>query len=278
MRVVHERHWIWTIALTAMTCVSSAFAVWFSSMDALAQGATPPAGQQVILRFATTDDFPPFNARDDEGVLVGFNIDLARAICLELDKTCEIEARPWDELFNLLERGDADAIIAAHRINVETLALADFSFAYFRTPGRFALRRAGPQLEIPPEGLDQRKIGVAKGTAHEAFLNQFFRTSRITRFDGPEEARAALKAGDVEAIFDDGIGLVFWINGSLSEACCDLAGGPFLEPMFFGDGIGIAVKKGNREQRVQINRALDRLRRSGRLLEIVQRYFPRVVY
>lgn len=236
------------------------------------------SSQQVIIKFATTDDFPPFNARDDEGVLVGFNIDLARAICLELGKTCEIKAYPWSKLFELLNKGEVSALIAAHRVNVETLAKADFTRPYFRTPGRFVVRRNGPKLKITPEGLDQRVVGVARGTAHEAYLNTFFRTSQIKRFETPEAARRALRTGKIEALFGDGISLVFWINGSLSQACCDLAGGPFLEPMFFGDGLAIAVKKGNRQMRILLERGLMRLRRNGRMLELVQRYFPRRIY
>lgn len=238
----------------------------------------PSPDQRVIIRFATTDDFPPFNALDDEGSLVGFNVDLARAICQELELTCEIEPYPWNELFDLLDMDRVDALIASHRVNVETLARADFTRPYFRTPGRFVVRRDGPALEITPEGLDRRTVAVAKGTAHEAFLNTFFRTSRIQRYETPEDAREALRTGQVDTLFGDGISLVFWINGSLSQACCELAGGPFLEPLFFGDGIAIAVKRGNREIRVTIDRALERLWQNGRMLELVQRYFPRRVF
>ena len=233
---------------------------------------------RVLLRFATTDDFPPFNARDEEGALVGLNVDLARAICAELSVTCEIEALPWEELFPALDRDQADAVIAAHRINVETLAKADFTEPYFRTPGRFAVNRDGPALQMTPAGLDRRSVGVVKGTAHEAFIQTFFRTSAIERFDTPEAARTVLKERKSDVLFDDGIGLVFWINGTLSAGCCDLAGGAFLEPLFFGDGIGIAVKRGDRSLRVDLDQAIDAIRRKGRLVEIVQRYFPRPVY
>ncbi|MEO1720174.1 MAG: transporter substrate-binding domain-containing protein, partial [Pseudomonadota bacterium] len=149
---------------------------------------------------------------------------------------------------------------------------------YFWTPGRFATRRDGPALTITPRGLDRQRIGVAKGTAHEAFLQTFFRTSRIVRFETPEKARAALLENKVSAIFGDGIGLTFWINGSLSAGCCDLAGGAYLEPMFFGDGIAIAVKRGNRALRSDLNDAIAALRANGRMLELLQRYFPRKIF
>lgn len=244
-----------------------------------AQTASDDAiSERVRIRFLTTDDFPPFNARDEEGVLVGLNVDLARAICLELDVSCEVETAPWDELLERLDQNRTDAVIAAHRVNVQTLAKADFTDVYFRTPGRFAARRDGPAFTITPQGLDRRTIAVAKGTAHEAFLQTFFRTSRIQRYDTPEDARTALREGRAELIFDDGIGLVFWVNGSLSAGCCDLVGGAYLEPLFFGDGIAVAVKRGNRDLRVELNAAIDALRRNGRMVELVQRYFPRAVY
>lgn len=257
-------------------------AVWALPAGPLGSGSAtaqaPPPAERPVLRFATTDDFPPFNARDEDGALVGFNVDLAQAICLDLNRTCEIVTHPWEALFDVLAAGQADAVIASHRINVETIAKADFAAPYFRTPGRFAARRDGEALTVSPAGLDRKRIGVAKGTAHEAFIQTFFRTSDIVRFDTPEAARAALRDSEVNLIFDDGIGLVFWINGTASRGCCDLAGGPYLEPLFFGDGIGIAVKRGNRALKREINESLVAIREAGRMLELMQRYFPRRVY
>ena len=53
--------------------------------------------RRVVIRFLTDSDFPPFNFYDEDGVLVGFNVDLARAICLELGTSCDIKARPWED-------------------------------------------------------------------------------------------------------------------------------------------------------------------------------------
>lgn len=264
----------WRVALAIITSVALASSVTAFS-DANAQGSDEAISE---LRFATSDDYPPFNARDERGTLVGFNIDLAQAICFELEQTCAISTHSWDTLFDVLNRGEVDAVIASHRINAETLAQADFTRPYFHTPGRFVARRDGPALAISPAGLDRRQIGVAKGTAHEAFIQTFFRTSRIRRFDTPELARTALRNREIDLIFGDAISLVFWINGTSSGGCCDLAGGAYFEPLFFGDGIAIAVKKGNRERRIELDETLDTLRKNGRVLELMQRYFPRAIY
>ncbi len=238
----------------------------------------PTAARLTSLRFLTTNDFPPFNYIDESGALTGFHIDLARAICLDLSVSCQIVPLAWEALLPALRRGRGNAVIAGHMVSKRALASVDFTDRYFYTPGRFVGRRRGPELEITPNGLERRKIGVARGTTHEAYLQAFFLDSAIQRFPTQELARDALKAGKVDLIFGDGISLVLWINGEASRACCELKGGPFLEPKFFGDGIAIVVNKADRSLRAQLNASLRRLRASGRFEELVLRYFPYRVF
>ena len=240
--------------------------------------AAADAPRRVAVRFLTEGDFPPFNYFDDEGVLTGLNVDLARALCLELAAACDIKVRPWDDLFSGLKKSEADAVIAAHALTAQSLATVDFTDRYFFTPGRFAVRTASDLAEISPEGLDGRTIGVAKGTSHEAFLKAFFRDSRIQSFESPDQAREALENQKVDALFDDGISLAFWLNGSLSRKCCEFKGGPYFEPKYFGEGIAIAVPKNDPQIKFLLNGALERVRLSGRFQEIVDRYFPLKVY
>jgi len=244
---------------------------------AVQQPADAPP-RRVVIRFLTDSDFPPFNFYDEDGVLVGFNVDLARAICLELNTSCDIKARPWEELFSGLKSGEADAVIAAHKVTASALNEVAFTERYFHTPGRFAGRKDTPQVDMTPSGLDGKRIAVARGTAHEAFLKSFFRDSPLAIYENADLAREALAAGKADFLFDDGISLAFWLNGTLSRQCCEMRGGPFLEPKFFGDGIAIAVPKNDPDIRLLLNKALDRVRASGRFEELVQRYFPVRIY
>lgn len=244
----------------------------------VAPAAETELPRRVVLRFLTESDFPPFNFLDEDGVLTGFNVDLARAICLELQTSCDIKARPWGELLLALKRGEADGIVAGHKITAEVLADVDFTDRYFHTPGRFATAKERPQSAVTPETLDGVRIAVARGTAHEAYLRAFFRDSAIQPFENADLARDALLAGKVEYLFDDGISLAFWLNGTLSKQCCEFRGGAFFEPKYFGDGIAIAVPRKDPQIRQLLNTALKRVRRSGRVDELVQRYFPLKVY
>ena len=236
------------------------------------------APRRVAIRFLTDSDFPPFNYFDEDNTLTGFNVDVARAICLELDAACDIQVRPWAALLPALAKGEAEAVIASHSVTPNTLKVADFTDRYYFTPARFAGKRAMAKLDATPEGLEGMRIAVAKGTAHEAYLRAFFRDSSIRVFETVELARDALIVGAADLLFDDGISLAFWLNGTASRACCEFKGGPFAEPKYFGDGIGIAVKRDDAQLKAMINSALKRMRESGRYEELLLRYFPLRVF
>ena len=169
-----------------------------------AQTREPPAPEapaaeaeeqrRLIIRFVTEGDYPPFNYYDDEGVLTGFNVDLARAICLEVGAACDVKVQSWDELVPALKRGEADAVIASHMVTSAMMEEVEFTDRYFHTPGRFAGRFDSPKTDMSPDALDGVRIGVAKGTTHEAYLKAFFRDSRIVGLRecgyGPRSAAA----------------------------------------------------------------------------------------
>jgi polar amino acid transport system substrate-binding protein len=230
--------------------------------------------RRVAIRFLTDSDYPPFNYYDEDNVLTGFNVDVARAICFELAAACDIQVRAWPELLLALRRGEADAVIASHAISANALKAIDFTDRYYHTPARFAAKRTVGRLDVTPEGLEGKKIGVTRGTAHEAYLRTFFRDSSIRTFETPELARDALVSGAIELLFDDGISLAFWLNGTGSKACCEFKGGPFAEPRFFGDGVAVAVSREDQQLKTLINAALKRMRENGRFEELVLRYFP----
>jgi polar amino acid transport system substrate-binding protein len=226
------------------------------------------------LRFVTDSDYPPFHYFDEEGVLTGFNVDLARSICEALNVECEVKAVEWDELFTDLDNGEADAAIASIRISEESLGKADFTERYYATPARFIAKKDNALKDIIPETLVEKKIGVVKETGHEAYLKQFFPGAALVEFESADAAQAALKKGDVEFVFGDGIGLTFWLNGVTSDGCCEFRGGPYIDAKFFGEGVGIAVRKGNRELTEILDYALEQVHASGRYEELFLRYFP----
>ena len=226
------------------------------------------------LRFITDSDYPPFHYYDEVGALTGFNVDLARAICEMLEVECEVRDVDWRDLIPSLDRDEADAAIASMRITAEALDKAEFTSRYYATPARFVARKDAAPGDVLPETIKGKKIGVAKGTGHEAYLKKFFPGAALATFDTADDAKKALKENAIDLVFGDGIGLTFWINGTASDGCCEFRGGPYLDSRYFGEGIGIAVRKRNDPIRLALNWALFRVWEQGRFTDLWLRYFP----
>ncbi|MGY3078702.1 polar amino acid transport system substrate-binding protein [Bradyrhizobium sp. LM6.10] len=233
----------------------------------------PDLSRLTVIRFLTETDYPPFNYTGADGNPAGFNVDLARALCEEIKVTCTVQMRRFETLVDALASNRGDAIIASMAVSPQLRARVDFTDPYYRVPARFASRKDAVMPEIRPEYLEGKKVGVIAGSAHEAYLKAMFTDAELHPYPNDDVMRSALRKGEVDFIFGDAISLAFWINGSDSGDCCAFSGGPFVESRFFGEGIGIAVRKGNDVLRQALNWAMFRVWEKGRYTDLWLRYF-----
>ncbi len=239
--------------------------------DPQGERTAPPA--IAGIRFITSDDYPPFNFTDADERLVGFDVDLARAICEHLAVPCTLQVRPFEDLVSALGDDRADAAIAGIAITAEARRSVAFGDVYLRLPARFVERRSNV-FDISAEALTGRRVGVITGTAHEAYLTTFFSEADIRGYASAEAARTALRQGEVDALFGDGLQLSFWLDGLDAGDCCVFAGGPYLEAAYFGEGLAIAVKRDESDILAAINAALAAIYADGTYAGIYLRYFP----
>jgi polar amino acid transport system substrate-binding protein len=237
-----------------------------SARDSAAGTPTVPA-----IRFLTTADFPPFNYRDTTGELIGFNVDLARAICAEINVACTIQAWPWDQVADALADNQGDALVAGLAITEENGMRFDFSSIYLMLPGRFvtAVEIARTFDPTRPTGAT---IAVRRGTTHAEFVRRYLPAAQLAEFDTEIEALTAVAEGEATAYFGDAMRAAFWLNANVG--CCDFAGGPYFRPDLFGEGLAVAVAAGNDPVREAINLALVRLHNAGTMDELYLRWFP----
>ncbi|KJC57583.1 ABC transporter substrate-binding protein [Bradyrhizobium sp. LTSPM299] len=233
----------------------------------------PDLSRLTVIRFLTETDYPPFNFTGPDGNPAGFNVDLARSLCDEIKVTCTIQMRRFETLVDALATNRGDAIIASLAVTPQLRAKVDFTDPYYRAPARFVSRRDNVLPEIRPEYLEGKKVGVITGTSHEAYLKAMFTDAEVHSYPNDDALRGALRRGEVDLIFGDAIALAFWINGTDSAECCAFSGGPFVESRYFGEGVGIAVRKGNDLLRQSLNWALFRLWEKGRFTDLWLRYF-----
>ena len=233
----------------------------------------PDLSRITVIRFLTETDYPPFNFTGPDGNPAGFNVDLARSLCDEIKVTCTVQMRRFETLVDAITSNRGDAIIASLAVTPQLRTRLDFTDPYYRAPARFVSRREAVMTEVRPEYLEGKNVGVIGGTSHEAYLKAMFTDAEIKPFAGDDTLRIALRRGEVDLIFGDAISLAFWINGTDSGECCAFSGGPFVESRFFGEGVGIGVRKGNDLLRQSLNWALFRVWEKGRFTDLWLRYF-----
>lgn len=224
-------------------------------------------------RILVGKDYPPFNYRDQTGRITGFNIDIARALCLELNLSCQIIAKNWKALKSDIADDKADFAIASLAISQQNLKQFEMSQKYYDTPARFIIRQDSTFETADLNGLRHKNIGVVSGSGHEAYILEFFPETNILSFANLNIALNKLQNGKVMTVFADAITSQNWLNGKNSQACCKFAQGDFYEARFFGQGAAIALHKGNLFLRDWVNQGLVNLWASGRYEEIFAAYF-----
>ncbi|MBS1166051.1 MAG: artJ 2 [Proteobacteria bacterium] len=237
-----------------------------------AAGANPPS-----IRFVTSDDFPPFNFVDGSGLITGFNIEVARAICTHLAIPCTVQVRPFPLLLETVGENKADAIVAGVADTPTLRQHLAYSVPYFREPARF-VRRWPALVDPSPRTLAGKSVGVIAGSRYADFVRDFFPAAKPRTAGSEAELFTLLKNGEIDAAFTGAVGASFWLAGPVAHGCCAFSGGAYTEPTYFGDGMKIAVAADNTALKGSIDGALRALDADGTLPDLALRFFPESLY
>ena len=139
---------------------------------AVAAGTAPAAAGEE-LRIGVEGAYPPFSWKEADGSLKGFDIDIAYALCEEMDRECTLVEQDWDGMIPALLARKYDAIVASMSITEKRKKRVDFTAKYYNTPALFAAA-AGSDLEISPAGLAGKTVGVQRGTTHQCFMEKIY--------------------------------------------------------------------------------------------------------
>ncbi|SFM50446.1 amino acid ABC transporter substrate-binding protein, PAAT family [Methylobacterium pseudosasicola] len=226
------------------------------------------------IRFLTDDEFPPLHFAGPDGNPTGFAVELARAVCEKLTITCTVQARRFDTLLDALDGRQGDVIAAAIPLTAHVREKFLATRPYFRWPARFAAR-TDKGLPVPSAAtLAGRSVGVMGGSAHAAYLKVFFPKAVPKEFLDLAAAEGALKRGEVDYLFADGLNLALYVGGQEAETCCALIGGDYLENRYFGEGIGLITRQEDAALSRALDDALQRVWDDGKYTELYLRFFP----
>ena len=242
---------------------------------ALALGCVS-AAQAETLRIGVEGAYPPFSSITPSGELVGFDIDIAKALCEEMAVECTLVDQDWDGIIPALLARRYDAIIASMSITEERKQVVDFTDKYYHTPAAF-VARDGDEFDFDG-GLDGVRVGVQRATTHDTYVTDNFPQAQVVRYGTQEEANLDLVAGRIDMMLADSIALDEGFLKTDAGQGFDFTGPRPTDPRWFGEGAGIAVRKGEDDLRERLNAAIVAIRESGVYEEIQGRYFDFDVY
>ncbi|MFM5136131.1 ABC transporter substrate-binding protein [Aeromonas rivipollensis] len=230
------------------------------------------------VRFGVEGAYPPFSWTDASGEIKGFDIDLANALCQQMAVKCELVAQDWDGMIPALLSRKYDAIIAAMSITDERRKKVDFTAKYAHIPNRFVAAK-GTTLELTPAGMAGKRIGVQRATTHDKYLTDNFGSDvTIVRYGNADEAYLDLKAGRVLALLADASAIDQGLLSKAGGEKFEYVGPALIDRQWFGDGMGIAVRKGDQDLKAKLDEAIKTLRANGKYQEINQKYFKYDIY
>ena len=244
---------------------------------AFALTARPGLGAQqrhwTELRIASEGARPPYNYIDGNNELAGFEIDLGRDLCARMKVTCRFVSQDWDGLIPGLLNNQYDAVMAALEITDAAREKIAFSKPYVRMPSAFMASKQSVIKDTSPEGLKGKTIGVEAGGAHESYLDDVYKQSDIRTYATLEEAILDLAEGRVDFVIGDKDALMDFLKTRKEAQCCALVGDAPHDPAYFGDGIGVGMRKQDAELEAMFDKALDASIADGSFAKIRARYF-----
>jgi lysine-arginine-ornithine-binding protein len=221
------------------------------------------------LRIATEGAYPPFNSVDANGQLVGFDVDIAKALCAEMKANCEIVAQDWDGIIPALVANKYDAIIASMSITDERKQSIDFTNKYYSN----YLAVIAPSGGVTgPSDLNRKTVGAQRSTlASQWAEDQLMGRASIKLYDTQTAAYADLQAGRLDAMVSDIYPAMDWLT---SVSGFQLAG----EKIDINDQIGIGIRQSEAGLKAAFNAAIDAIRTNGVYAEINAKYFSADIY
>lgn len=233
---------------------------------------------QDLIKIGIEGSYPPFSYITAEGNMEGFEPDLAKLFCEKMDAKCEIVQVDFDALIPSLNTKRIDAILASMSITETRKKAINFSNKYYQTPARFVAPK-GSDIDVTKEGLKKKNIGVQSGTIHEIYLNDNLkRIANVRSYRNLDEAMLDLDTGRIDLVFADVVPLdIGYLQKDYGERI-DFIGPDFIDEKWFGEGVGVGIRKNDNALLERFNEAIKASREDGSYKEVEAKYFSYDVY
>ena len=230
------------------------------------------------IRVGVEGAYPPFSSVTPDGELVGFDIDIARAVVEATGAEIVLVPQDWDGIIPALLARKYDCIIASMSITEERKKKVAFSNKYYNTPAKFTAKK-GTFPNWTKEQMKGKAVGVQRATIHDRFLTEVFGDDvSIKRYGSQDEVYLDIAAGRIDAFISDSVAAEQGFLNKPEGKDFEFVGPDFSDPKWFGKGAGIAVRKQDKDLVEQLNRGIKTIRENGTYKKIQDKYFNFNVY
>ncbi len=219
------------------------------------------------IRIGTEGAYAPFNMIDKSGNIIGFDVDIAKALCKKMGVECTIKTQDWDGIIPGLMNRKYDAIVASMSITEERKKAVDFTERYYSNSLRLIAKK-GSSLDI--NNLKGKVLGAQRATIAAQHAEKMGKTNL---YDTQENAYLDLASGRIDALVTDMLPGYEWLRSTQGTGF-EFVG----ETIDIDDKIGIAVRKGDDKLRTRLNAALKEILQDGTYKTINAKYFPFSIY
>jgi len=231
-------------------------------------------------RVGTECTYHPFNYRQADGTLAGFDVDIAREVAMRAGADVDFVCQDWDGMIPALLANKFDMIVASMSITPKRQEKIDFSRSYRFSIGRVLTKEGeGDALfnadgSANPEGWGTMRIGLQRATTYDNYVQTYIPNANVVYYDKLEPMVLDLKAGRIDAIMTNPMKAYLSFLSKPDGSDYELVGPDLKDPDIFGPGVGVGLRKGNDKILGRINVALDAMIDDGTYGKINKKYFP----
>ncbi|WJV55508.1 arginine ABC transporter substrate-binding protein [Prodigiosinella aquatilis] len=220
------------------------------------------------IRFATSATYPPFESLVANNEIVGFDMDLAKALCHQMQASCTFTNQAFDSLIPALKFRRYDAVISGMDITPERARQVAFTQPYYANSA-IVITQKGKYHSLAD--MKGKRIGMENGTTHQKYMHDQHPEVQTVAYDSYQNAVLDLKNGRLDGVFGDTAVVNEWIKNNPELAT---VGKKVTDPDYFGIGLGIAVRPENQALLKKLNQALEAIKANGTYKTINDKWFP----
>lgn len=243
----------------------------FVSLALLAVCAT--AVQAADLKVAIDPTYEPFTYKTPDGKPAGFDVDIANAVCAEIKRNCVFVEQVWDSMIPGLQARKYDVIVSSLSITDERKRVIDFSDRYYKTPSAIVVKK-GTEYTAPTS-LKGKRIGVLKGSTQEKWALGELKPAgvNVVPYEAQDQVYLDINAGRLDGTVADKVEVHGGFLRKPEGKDYGYVGHDQYETKYYGDGIGIGMRKNQKDLKEQINKAIKTIRSNGTYNTIAKKYF-----